>query len=208
MPRQSRPTIQSPLKRHRQWRTASPNAAKSRRRLRDPAMVREAAIRMITLVLRCYSATTQEDQYIRGEVLTTLVWKRTEAVKNLGNKRCSCPYWSARAFRELIRQRKRGETNLGRLHVDHVRTRRAILEDLCKTTAIKRLGRLFSGSRCVLLISEHKKLRSGNGWLRYRGSGILVARISQTDRQKMADQHTTAAELSAIKKSYDFRYRC
>jgi hypothetical protein len=100
----------------------------------------------------------------KRQLLDTIVWKATEAG---GKTKYDTRYVSESVF-EAARQRRTIKVNF-----EHVRPKKKVISDLLATPdKIKRI--LYNAMACTVSHNEHKLLRDGEDWDRYKAANIRV----------------------------------
>jgi hypothetical protein len=152
------------------------------RERRDPKLTRAAVVHMTRVALAANRGTS-EYQFVIREILKTLIFKYTEAVKSLGDKYLSCEVWSEQAHNRYL---KDGATDL---NLEHVVSRKWLNQALhaSHTDAIRNV--FEKSDTCVVTQKEHAKLprlEGEAGWME-RYAKTKVARLTESYRLAMKE---------------------
>jgi hypothetical protein len=162
-----------------------------RKNQKDYKATRDAIMRAADAVLfraaPKLSKRKTEDRFVLQHVLHPLVWKYSEATRLGHRKYESCEWWSKKALAAYNADR-RGYKKL--VALEHVKPRQVLVDELIASRSKKEAHRIFESIiTCVVLRSEHKKLRTPKNWKptktyweRYRGL------VNRTEGPRVAER--------------------
>ncbi len=123
-----------------------------------------------TLLLKDEISIESELQWLLEENISNWIWKITESpgpkreTKYKGQR-----YWSGASLDHYQRTR----STKGLRH-EHVFERKKLIDEIVEAHADEeQIKKIFKKAvACVVLHDEHKKLKSGNGWQRYKSAKV------------------------------------
>lgn len=103
-----------------------------------------------------------EDSFVLRSVLNELVWKYSEATPLGHRKYESCEWWSKKALNAYRKDKAKFKKQV---QLEHVKPRKELITELTRAKNKGEAHAIFESIiTCVVLRTEHKKLKLPKGW--------------------------------------------